>query len=632
MLLLCMATVFQFATAATATFNVTVPNDGGADGHHQTNRCMIVGNFNGWNASGAVECTKIDATHYTVTLDEANFSDKTITLAAIKYKYICGPDWAYVMKGDAPGYAELGDNTYAGTTPQVDVVLAWGSVWVDVPPAPGYYTIDIYVPKTVTECYMTGNFNGWQTPGFVGKKDSTSTKMTLVPALSDANGNDFSIKIYTSNAHALAFQFTTGPAWAYQQNQGNNKYTDVLQPTVLFDAVGDATATPPVLPQITFKRIYPGAAGLKDVTTTVKAPEGTQVMYAMGSHLNWDNKSFAAGVKQPDGRFLFTFSKIDFAEYKYYSGRGDKYSEKDATMADLGSNRMIDAQLVTNKLDTVKNWGSDWSADITPVVYMPFNGNFGTATMVGVPTYGTGKFGQAYQGVTGAYLTLPIDSTLELSVAFWYKPANDRGGILTLGTDSLENRRHGFRLFREGSATLQRVKLNVGTGLLESWNDGKEIAVGEWAHIAISISALEQRIYFNGVPFAAPLEAAMSWKKVIKSLSIGSGAPTFAYWNHLSDLGLIDELRIYNKAISDKQAVSIMNISTGLFDQKIENIEAYYANGEIRINNYVGNVSLYDFTGKVVANEFTEGTLKLNLNKGVYILRTSKGSTKLMVK
>ena len=77
MMLLSLLTVFQFASAATATFTVTVPNDGGSDGHHQTNECLIVGNFNSWNVAG-VACTKVDATHYTVTLDESTFTGSLI--------------------------------------------------------------------------------------------------------------------------------------------------------------------------------------------------------------------------------------------------------------------------------------------------------------------------------------------------------------------------------------------------------------------------------------------------------------------------------------------------------------------------------------------------------------------------
>jgi hypothetical protein len=374
MLLLALATVFQFASAATATFNVTVPNDGGTDGHHQTNSCRIVGNFNKWDAANAIMCTKVDATHYTVTLDEATFADQTVTLATIQYKYVSGPDWAYVMKGDAPGYAELGNNSYAGTSPQVDVVLAWASVWKDVTPVPGYFEIDLWAPTTVKEAYCTGNFNGWLTPGSVAKVDSTDTRMVLDPAQSDATGNFFKIKIYTSNAYALAFQLTTGPSWIYQQNQGNNSYPDVSQPSAFFDAVGDATANPPVAPAITFKRIYLGAANLKTVTLTATVPANTTTAYVMGSLNGGANTSFIAGTNNNNGTFTFSVPGVDIFNYNYYFATNASSIEVNADNS-AATGRVADAQLSTTFTDVVAAWLSTGVKTIDANQYKIFTNN-----------------------------------------------------------------------------------------------------------------------------------------------------------------------------------------------------------------------------------------------------------------
>ncbi|MEI6753553.1 MAG: hypothetical protein WCK78_10320 [Paludibacter sp.] len=377
MLLLALATVFQFASAATAVFNVTVPNDGGTDGHHQTNRVMMAGNFNKWNAgSGAIECTKVDNTHYTVTLDESTFADQKVTLATIQYKYLSGPDgsWAYVMKGDAPKYDELGNNSYAGTSPQVDVVLAWASVWKDVVPIPGYFTIDIYTPKTVTECYMTGNFNGWLSPGTVAKVDSTDTKMKLDPAQSDANGNYFTIKIYTSNVHALAFKFSSGPGWNnYNQTQGNLSYKDVSLTTVLFDAVGLPTANPPVAPQITFGRIYPGAVGLKTITLTATVPANTSTAYVIGS-VNYAANDTIAGSKNNDGTFTFSVPKVDIFNYNYYYTTNASGIEVKADNS-ADTVRVADAQLKTAFTDVVAAWKTTGVKTIDVSQYKIFANN-----------------------------------------------------------------------------------------------------------------------------------------------------------------------------------------------------------------------------------------------------------------
>ena len=58
------------------TYNVTVPVG--------TNACYIAGDMNGWNFT---EMNKVDATHYTITLQDAT--------TTMEYKYCSGPSWDY---------------------------------------------------------------------------------------------------------------------------------------------------------------------------------------------------------------------------------------------------------------------------------------------------------------------------------------------------------------------------------------------------------------------------------------------------------------------------------------------------------------------------------------------------------
>jgi hypothetical protein len=195
--------------------------------------------------------------------------------------------------------------------------------------------------------------------------------------------------------------------------------------------------------------------------------------------------------------------------------------------------------------------------------YMPFDGDymelisFETATKVGNPGFaGEGVLGgNAYRGATDSYLTFPFEDMKgdEFSATFWYKvdPSPNRAGILSIGAEP-ENRQQGFRLFREGSATEQRLKLNVGTGGGESWNDGDVIdaTTGEWVHVAITISQTQNTIYFNGTPVrTSEMSAPVDWTGC-DDITIGAGGETFSYWDHLSDLSFMDELRFYNRALS----------------------------------------------------------------------------------
>lgn len=341
----CFFFVMSLATAATATFNITVPNDGSQDGHHQTQWCLIVGNFNGWDTGNAVYCQKINDTHYTVTLDESTFASENgmpVTLATLQYLYLNGPDWAYVMKnsdGSIMNYL-----TYSGISPQNDIVNYWASGGYECLRCNKRITIDFYTPKSVTECYATGNFNDWKTPGYIGKQDSTSTKMTLNTAKSNANGNYFTINIFTKNADALAIRFSAGPSWIYLQNEGELHLNDPSTNYQYFDGVMNP-------PQVTFARVY-NSGTLKTVNITATVPNNTNELYIKGLK-NGIATDFIAGNKNSSITFTFTVLDVDMLEYKYFSAKSDTNVELKADGTKLSVNRIADAQQAIIFTDTV---------------------------------------------------------------------------------------------------------------------------------------------------------------------------------------------------------------------------------------------------------------------------------------
>ncbi|TRZ43663.1 LamG domain-containing protein [Robertkochia solimangrovi] len=210
------------------------------------------------------------------------------------------------------------------------------------------------------------------------------------------------------------------------------------------------------------------------------------------------------------------------------------------------------------------------------IFYMAFDGNFfdlvnlRDADKVGTPGFANESYAgtNAYKGSQDSYLTYPTEGLLttdEFSGTFWYKVSGDptRAGIIVIGDDA-EDRNQGFRLFREGDGANQQIKLNVGTGDGESWNDGGvlNVADGEWVHVAFTISQTESKIYFNGQEMlSSTLPAPIDWTGC-ETITIGSGGETFSYWDHFSDSSPMDDLRFFNKALSETEIQLVMGGGT----------------------------------------------------------------------
>ncbi len=191
------------------------------------------------------------------------------------------------------------------------------------------------------------------------------------------------------------------------------------------------------------------------------------------------------------------------------------------------------------------------------------------ATKVGTSSLGDPKVGDySYKGATDAYISYPIKGlfgTNELTVAFWYKvnAAPDRSGLIVVGNPSVtgdDGRKYGFRLFREGNGSSQTIKLNAGIGTGESWNDGGTLTVdNNWVYITLTLSATQSKIYFNGV-----LQRTSTYSSPVDltgcvDLVIGASGPTFSYWGHKSDSSLYDEIKVFNKVLTEAEIISLMD-------------------------------------------------------------------------
>ena len=213
-------------------------------------------------------------------------------------------------------------------------------------------------------------------------------------------------------------------------------------------------------------------------------------------------------------------------------------------------------------------------------LYMSFNGNYKDAvsgeeaTEVGSPTFnfGNGVSGDAYQGAADSYLTFPSENLAQgdtFSTTFWLKidPSTGRAGIINIAPaepGSPSDKPSGFGLIREGGDTAQKFILLVGNGSNATWvNPGDPATIdptlGEWVHFGIVISESTLSLYMNGDLVGESTGfPGLDWTDV-GDLTIMSGGPNFSGWDHKTEMGQMDELYMFNKALSAEEVTLLMN-------------------------------------------------------------------------
>jgi hypothetical protein len=270
------------------------------------------------------------------------------------------------------------------------------------------------------------------------------------------------------------------------------------------------------------------------------------------------------------------------------------------------------------------------------ILYMPFDGEFidlvniVRPTVVGSPGFaGESLVGpDAYKGAEGAYLRFPTAELFgtagagpdEFSAVFWMKINNtpDRAGILVVGPpdedaapDKQNDRTSGFRFFRENGANgNQRFKLNVGRGDGDSWFDGGAAADvapdGTWHHFAFSIANGEASVYVDGEVVSSGAVTGISWNRT-DVLTIMSGGPYFNEWGHASDRSVMDELRLFDRALSQADIKGIIADESGAGYVPKYDREIFYLSFDGEMRDLVNNKSATVVGAPGFAGEGKEG-------------------------
>jgi len=211
------------------------------------------------------------------------------------------------------------------------------------------------------------------------------------------------------------------------------------------------------------------------------------------------------------------------------------------------------------------------------VLYLPFNESSGTTTadasgmgnngaLAGGATFSSsGYLGNALQTSGSQMASIPdsssnpnpIDNKQAMSISMWIKPAS----LLTDASFvTLINKSGAFQLqVRQQSNGGQIFNSMAG---ITSQQSPHRIQVGTWTHIAAVFNGSDRnntlQLYINGVPDIFSSSATTSvLRKATSNTFVGASSLTDTH----GFIGMIDELRIYSRALS---LVEIMDLASGL--------------------------------------------------------------------
>lgn len=199
-------------------------------------------------------------------------------------------------------------------------------------------------------------------------------------------------------------------------------------------------------------------------------------------------------------------------------------------------------------------------------VLADLSGNNNNGTLVNGPTWNaSGRYGGAIQfDGSNDLINIPDANTLDLTngmtLEAWVRPSN-LSGYKTIICKDRGTSGFSYVLSANNSALLsssQRPTVRIYNGSTRTVNGTSKLATNTWTHVASTFDGSTLRLYINGVQVAT-LNTTASMTTSTNALRIGGstvlGSEYFA--------GLIDEVRIYNRALSQSEIQTDMNTPVG---------------------------------------------------------------------
>jgi predicted RNA-binding Zn-ribbon protein involved in translation (DUF1610 family) len=229
-----------------------------------------------------------------------------------------------------------------------------------------------------------------------------------------------------------------------------------------------------------------------------------------------------------------------------------------------------------------------------------------------------GRFGGAYQfHITNLTdrIVIPNSDTLNpdhVTVSAWIKAAGNSGfwrRILDKDCHNAYCLDLGGDL--NGKAHRGKLQFEIGIGYMEQ--PDRVLDDGQWHHVAGSYDGQTMRCYVDGLEVSRRLRNAGPLKKSSWDLCIGNSVVDYGTGEFLAFNGLIDEVRIYNRALSPAEIESLAAATRAGIDVANASPEQQAANElKLRRVNTLNN-ALRDAHGFSSTNDVDTANLVSNI-------------------
>jgi O-glycosyl hydrolase len=187
------------------------------------------------------------------------------------------------------------------------------------------------------------------------------------------------------------------------------------------------------------------------------------------------------------------------------------------------------------------------------------SGNSLTGSIANASWTSAGKFGNAleFNGLS-SWVTIDaasaLDLTTELTLEAWVRPTALSGWRTVILKEAATEEVYGLYASQDGPSPLGAVRIG---GFYSTATSGATVPLDSWSHLASTYDGQFLRLYVNGTEVAS-VPAAGTVEVSSGALRIGGNA----IWGEFF-AGLIDEVRIYNRALTAAEVQADMNAPIG---------------------------------------------------------------------